>query len=199
MPKIALLTAVGGPIELAEFPLTTPAPGTAALKLRIAGICGSDLHIFRGELALFYPFAMGHEMVCEITEVGEGVTTDATGKPLAVGDRVGADWVLEVVGAPGVIPDGIGFLNNGGTLLEVGNIGTGRTFELDPRVLVYGNKSVRGVMLYDPVTLAIGLSFLQHTSFPFSRLMPKAFHLTDVNAAFQSADAGLVPRGALVP
>src|ERR1700751_2500002 len=88
MPKIALLTAVGGPIELAEFPLTTPAPGTAALKLRMAGICGSDLHIFRGELPLFYPFAMGHEMVCEIAELGEGLTTDATGKPLAVGDRV---------------------------------------------------------------------------------------------------------------
>jgi threonine dehydrogenase-like Zn-dependent dehydrogenase len=356
MPKIALLTAVGGPIELAEFPLTTPAPGTAALKLRMAGICGSDLHIFRGELPLFYPFAMGHEMVCEIAELGEGLTTDATGKPLAVGDRVvtpyfwtcgqchacargrahacqnlmagefrthdqaphfvgahgeyyyttrrqplfkvpedladeavaplncalsqvlfalrdvrlgdtvviqgagglginaaavahtagaaevividkiterldvasdfgathcidasdistaeiteqihrrtdgvGSDWVLEVVGAPGVIPDGIGFLNNGGTLLEVGNIGTGRTFELDPSVLVYGNKSVRGVMLYDPVTLAIGLSFLQRTSFPFSRLMPKPFHLADVNAAFESANAGQVPRGALVP
>ncbi|MBV8291188.1 MAG: alcohol dehydrogenase catalytic domain-containing protein, partial [Mycobacterium sp.] len=88
MPKIALLTAIGGPIELAEFPLTTPAPGTAALKLRMAGICGSDLHIFRGELPLFYPFAMGHEMVCEIAELGEGLTTDATGKPLAVGDRV---------------------------------------------------------------------------------------------------------------
>jgi D-arabinose 1-dehydrogenase-like Zn-dependent alcohol dehydrogenase len=43
MPKLALLTAVGGPIELAEFPLSTPPPGTAALKLRMAGICGSDL------------------------------------------------------------------------------------------------------------------------------------------------------------
>ena len=30
-------------------------------------------------------------------------------------------------------------------------------------------------------------------------LMPKPFHLADVNAAFASADAGLVPRGALVP
>lgn len=38
----------------------------------------------------------------------------------------------------------IGFLNNGGTLLEVGNVGMGRTFELDPSALVYGNKSVRG-------------------------------------------------------
>ena len=114
-------------------------------------------------------------------------------------DGIGADWVLEVVGVPGVIPDGVGFLNNGGTLLEVGNVGMGRTFELDPSALVYGNKSIRGVMLYDPVTLAIGLSFLQHTSFPFDRLMPKPFHLADVNAAFASADAGLVPRGALVP
>jgi threonine dehydrogenase-like Zn-dependent dehydrogenase len=68
MPKLALLTAIGGPIELAEFPLSTPAPGTAALKLRMAGICGSDLHIFRGELPLPCP--------------------DATGKPLGVGDRV---------------------------------------------------------------------------------------------------------------
>ena len=29
--------------------------------------------------------------------------------------------------------------------------------------------------------------------------MPKPFRLADVNAAFESADAGLVPRGALVP
>jgi hypothetical protein len=30
MARLALLTAHGGPIELAEFPLSTPAPGTAA-------------------------------------------------------------------------------------------------------------------------------------------------------------------------
>ena len=75
----------------------------------------------------------------------------------------------------------------------------GRTFEGDPSALVYGNKSVRGVMLYDPVTLAIGLTFLQHTGFPFERLMPKPFHLAHVNDAFASADAGPVPRGGLVP
>ena len=66
-------------------------------------------------------------------------------------DGIGADWVLEVVGIPGVIPDGVGFLNNGGTLLEVGNVGMGRTFEMDPSALVYGNKSIRGVMFYDPL------------------------------------------------
>ncbi|MGH3966952.1 MAG: alcohol dehydrogenase catalytic domain-containing protein, partial [Mycobacterium sp.] len=88
MPKLAVLTAVGGPIELVEFPLSTPAPGTAALKLRMAGICGSDLHIFRGELPLPCPYAMGHEMVCEIAELGEGLSSDATGQPPAVGDRV---------------------------------------------------------------------------------------------------------------
>jgi threonine dehydrogenase-like Zn-dependent dehydrogenase len=328
MPKLALLTAHGGPIELAEFPLSIPAPGSAALKLRMAGICGSDLHIFRGELPLPCPFAMGHEMVGEIAELGAGLTTDATGKPLAVGDRVvmpyfwfcgqchacargrsyacqnlmAGDQVPHFVAAyaeyyytsrrqplykvPDELPDAaVAPLNcalaqvlfalrdvrlgdpvviqGGGGLginaaavartagaaevividkiaerlyvaadfgathcidasaistaqvteqvrnrtdgigadwvLEVGNVGMGRTFELDPSVLVYGNKSVRGVMLDDPVTLAVGLTFLQHTSFPFDRLMPEPFHLADVNAAFASADAGLVPRGALVP
>jgi threonine dehydrogenase-like Zn-dependent dehydrogenase len=126
-------------------------------------------------------------------------TDELTGQVRARTGGVGADWVLEVVGVPSVIPDGVGFLSNGGTLLEVGNVGTGHTFDLDPSVLVYGNKTVRGVMLYDPVTLAIGLSFLQKTNFPFQRLMPKPFHLVDVNAAFESANAGSVPRGALVP
>jgi threonine dehydrogenase-like Zn-dependent dehydrogenase len=88
MPKLAVLTAAGGPFELTEFPLTTPAPGTVALKLRMAGICGSDLHIFKGELPMMYPFASGREMVGEIAELGEGVVTDAQGTPLAVGDRV---------------------------------------------------------------------------------------------------------------
>lgn len=245
MPKLAVLTAPGGPIELAEFPLTTPAPGTAALKLRMAGICGSDLHIFRGQLPLPCPFAMGHEMVCEVAELGEGLGWASTPPPspgtagaaevividkmaerldvaaefgatlcidasgvsaFEVADQVrgrtdgmGADWVLEVVGVPEVIPDGVGLLNNGGTLLEVGNIGMGRTFQLDPSVLVYGNKSIRGVMMYDPVTLAVGLSFLQRTNFPFGRLMPEPFRLADVNAAYASADDGSVPRGALVP
>jgi threonine dehydrogenase-like Zn-dependent dehydrogenase len=98
-----------------------------------------------------------------------------------------------------VIPDGVEFLRNGGTLLEVGNVGIGRTFELDPSRLVYGNKSVRGVMLYDPRTLAVGLAFLRNTSFPFERLMPEPFHLADIGAAFESAIAGEVPRGALIP
>src|SRR6201992_4068292 len=88
MPKLAVLTAIGGPIELAEFPLSSPGPGTAALKSRLAVISGSALHIARGELPLPCPFAMGHEMVGEIAELGGGLTVDATGKPLTVGDRV---------------------------------------------------------------------------------------------------------------
>jgi len=55
------------------------------------------------------------------------------------------------------------------------------------------------VMLYDPRTLSVGLSFLQRTNFPFARLMPEPFHVEDVNAAYESAIAGSVPRGALVP
>ncbi|OBK45868.1 hypothetical protein [Mycobacterium sp. 1081908.1] len=47
-----------------------------------------------------------------------------------------------------------------------------------------------------PGTVALKL---RHTNFPFGRLMPKPFRPHDVNEAFAAADAGLVPRGALVP
>ncbi|WP_297592316.1 hypothetical protein [Mycobacterium sp.] len=40
---------------------------------------------------------------------------------------------------------------------------------------------------------------IELAEFPFERLMPEPFHLADVNAAFASAGAGLVPRGALIP
>ena len=87
MPKLALLTAIGGPIELAEFPLPHGA-GTAALKLRMAGIWRFGLAHLPRRAAPPCPFAMGHEMVGEIAELGDGLTVDATGKPLAIGDRV---------------------------------------------------------------------------------------------------------------
>jgi len=40
------------------------------------------------KLALPCPFAMGHEIVSETAELGEGLDTDAPGKPLTVSDRV---------------------------------------------------------------------------------------------------------------
>ncbi len=68
-----------------------------------------------------------------------------------------------------------------------------------PKLALLTAQAVRGVVMYDPAILAIGLDFLQRSNFPFGRLTPEPYRLTDVNAAYAAADAGTVPRGALVP
>ena len=58
------------------------------VKIRAAGICGSDVGIYHGtNAAATYPRVIGHEMV------GEVVQTTATAKKVKVGDRVIIDQV----------------------------------------------------------------------------------------------------------
>ncbi len=81
------------PFEMREFTIPDPEPGAAVLKMRLANICGSDLHYWRGEMDMAkmgrpLPAALGHEGTGEIYRLGEGVTTDTMGEPLDEGDRV---------------------------------------------------------------------------------------------------------------
>jgi threonine dehydrogenase-like Zn-dependent dehydrogenase len=61
--------------------------------MTLANVCGSDLHVWRGDLdpekrGRALPIHNGHEGTGRIHALGEGVTTDSNGEPLAVGDRV---------------------------------------------------------------------------------------------------------------
>jgi 2-desacetyl-2-hydroxyethyl bacteriochlorophyllide A dehydrogenase len=68
---------------------TAPEPevGTddVLIKVHSAGICGTDLHIFRGEYEADYPLIPGHEFSGEVVAVGAQV------ERYRVGDRVTAD------------------------------------------------------------------------------------------------------------
>lgn len=72
-----------GTLELQERDRPVAGPGEALLRIHRVGICGTDLHAFRGNQAFFtYPRILGHELSAEI------VTTDAPAPGLEVGDRV---------------------------------------------------------------------------------------------------------------
>jgi 2-desacetyl-2-hydroxyethyl bacteriochlorophyllide A dehydrogenase len=59
------------------------------IKMKAAGICGSDVHIYHGQnAAATYPRVIGHEMVGEVVEVGSNATK------IKVGDRVIVDQVV---------------------------------------------------------------------------------------------------------
>ncbi|HET8627816.1 MAG TPA: zinc-binding dehydrogenase [Thermomicrobiales bacterium] len=89
----ALFYGVGQPMELKEYRVPEPEPGALVMRITLANVCGSDLHQWRGEMNLAalkrpLPQILGHEMTGRVAALGEGVTTDNAGAPLAVGDRI---------------------------------------------------------------------------------------------------------------
>ncbi len=49
-----------------------PAPGQALVRVLRVGVCGTDLHAYRGAQPMMaYPVVLGHELAVEVLEVGE--------------------------------------------------------------------------------------------------------------------------------
>lgn len=351
--RAAVLKGFRQPYEIQEFPIPEVAPGAILVKLTMANICGSDLHIWRGDVPMRMPpegTIIGHEMTGRVAKLGAGVRTDSLGSPLKEGDRVvycyfnpcgscyqclhghraacpkkmsnmagsiteppyfrgafaeyyylqpgmfvykvpdslsddlvapvncalsqviyglsqagvrfgdtvviqgagglglnaiavaremgagriiaidsvparlklakefgaddtidlnqaasadqriervmeltgkrGADVVCELVGLPAVVPEGIAMIRAGGTYLEIGNISRGQTVAIDPSALVWGNKKLVGVLMYDPWVIPKALDFLERTRkrYPFERLLSHKFPFTKINDAFNQAE-----------
>lgn len=75
-------------IALVEIDKPQPKPGEALIKIRAAGICGSDIGAYRGTNGLVsYPRVIGHELAGEIVTAPEG-------SGFVSGDRVIADPYL---------------------------------------------------------------------------------------------------------
>src|SRR5262245_44717582 len=54
-----------------DVPSPTTQEGEALVRIRRIGICGTDLHAFRGEQPFFdYPRVLGHELAGEIVAIG---------------------------------------------------------------------------------------------------------------------------------
>ena len=69
-----------GDVGLVERPEPRLAPGAVILKTASAGICGTDLHIFKNEYKSASPVVMGHEVCGYVEQVGEGVDSSLIGK-----------------------------------------------------------------------------------------------------------------------
>ncbi len=71
-------------IEVKEAPVPALGAGEVLLRVRACGICGSDLHFYRGELPALPTVSPGHEFAGEVAEVGEGVQGFAPGQRVLV-------------------------------------------------------------------------------------------------------------------
>src|SRR5438093_11435741 len=88
----AAVTIRGGEprMELRQLPVREPGPGEVLVRIALATICGSDLHMWRGEVPWFQkaPGIQGHEMVGAVAALGVGRDADSLGRALKIGDRV---------------------------------------------------------------------------------------------------------------
>ena len=69
-------------IEVQEAEPPRPRAGEVLIRVRNVGVCGSDLHFYRGEFPVPPGSVLGHECAGEVAELGEGV------RGFAPGDRV---------------------------------------------------------------------------------------------------------------
>lgn len=72
-----------GRIEFRRIPVPVPGEGEALVRIRMIGMCGSDIHVYHGKHPFTsYPVTQGHEVSGEIAALGPGVSG------LNVGDKV---------------------------------------------------------------------------------------------------------------
>ncbi len=71
-----------GEVALAKRPIPVAGAGEAVVRMTLTTICGTDVHILKGEYPVKSGLVIGHELVGIVHELGEGVTG------YNVGDRV---------------------------------------------------------------------------------------------------------------
>ena len=86
--RASVLEQFKSPLALREFPIPQLEPGAALVRTEMAGICGTDVHLWKGELKINLPVILGHETVGRIEQLGAGLERDWNGEALAIGDRV---------------------------------------------------------------------------------------------------------------
>jgi threonine dehydrogenase-like Zn-dependent dehydrogenase len=89
--RAAVLRQFGTELQLEHVPVPAEIePGAILVATEACSICGTDVHLWQGSLALKVdlPVILGHEMVGRIVRLGPGAGVDSVGQALREGDRI---------------------------------------------------------------------------------------------------------------
>jgi 2-desacetyl-2-hydroxyethyl bacteriochlorophyllide A dehydrogenase len=78
-------------LEIVELPIPEPGPDDILIRVMSSGICGTDIHILRGEYLGDYPVVPGHEFSGEVVGTGHRVTRLTAGDRVAVEPNIACD------------------------------------------------------------------------------------------------------------
>ena len=86
--KVSMLTGTKK-MEIKEFPLPEKLEDDDILvRVEGAGVCGTDVHEWKGDPFGLMPVVLGHEGTGEVIALGKNVKTDTAGNPIKVGDKI---------------------------------------------------------------------------------------------------------------
>ena len=86
--RAMVLREQGRPLEAARVTDPEPGRGQVAVRVVACGVCRTDLHVADGDLhEPKLPLVLGHQIVGEVVEAGEGA------ERFALGARVGIPWL----------------------------------------------------------------------------------------------------------
>lgn len=82
-----------GPLTRVEKDVPEPASGEVRVRVRVCGVCRTDLHVAEGDLVVHRPrVTPGHEIVGVVDQLGPGAHR------WRLGDRVGVPWLGHTCG-----------------------------------------------------------------------------------------------------
>ena len=85
--KVAMLTGTKK-IEVKEFAIPALQDDDILVKVEGCGVCGTDVHEWKGDPFGIVPVTLGHEGTGEIIALGKNIKFDTAGNPIKVGDKV---------------------------------------------------------------------------------------------------------------
>ena len=90
IPKTARVAMLTGEkkIEVKEFPIPPVGDDEILVKVEGCGVCGTDVHEWKGDPFGLIPVVLGHEGTGEVVALGKNVKCDTEGKPIKVGDKI---------------------------------------------------------------------------------------------------------------
>ncbi len=80
--KVVVLPEAHAPLRVEDIPRPEPRSGEVLVRVAACGVCHTDLHVIKGEVAFPTPAVLGHEISGTVAALGAGVTGPAERTPV---------------------------------------------------------------------------------------------------------------------
>ena len=127
----------------------------------------------------------------DIIDISDYPTPEARiDRVMELTDGIGADIVIELVGFPAAVEEGVKMLRQRGTYLEVGHISPNSMATFDVRELVWKQVRLFGIQHYDPWILPTTIDFMMRNKdrYAICDIVSDTFPMEKIGEAFESAE-----------